>query len=153
MKEGYMYKAPEYLYDVREAKPREIKSIDWTFDWQKEFEADRTVYKLMNQEREIVGLISMEDREEYIYVSIIERQQKFKGHGITPYLFSIASLWSNYLGYNSGFMFHSKTHLIEYYQRLGAMRISGQKMILESPHAEILIKRCLPYMNIEHSKL
>ena len=100
---------PPYKYHVSIANEKEIKQKDWFFDWQEEFEAERTIFKLTDIENEIVGLISMEHLFDHVFVHAIERQEKFKGQKITPYLFAIASLWSNHLGYDSGFSFEAKT--------------------------------------------
>lgn len=114
---------------------------------------ERVAYKLTNQEKEVVGLISMEHRFDHVFVSIIERQEKFQGQGITAYLFTIASLWSNSFGYDSGFSFESKTPLIPLYQKLGAILTRRQYMVLNHTQAEKLVHKCLNDMDLSKSNL
>ena len=104
-----MYKSPEYLYDVREVKTKDIKSKEWIFKWRKEFAIDgRVLYKLTNADNAIVGMISMEAKQGFVYVHAIERQAKFEGQGVTPYLFTLAALWSDLLGNDAVFSFDAK---------------------------------------------
>lgn len=150
-----MSQIPPYKYHVSEAQPNEIKKGMWRFDWKEDFEEDRAVYKLMNQEKEIVGLISMEHIEDHVYIHAIERNQSYTDEKITPYLFAIASLWSSSFGYDSGFAFTAKSELIPYYERYGAKLINPKqrRMILFHDKAEQLVSQCLPNMNLSHSKL
>lgn len=151
---------PQYKFWASLLKNREIEKEEWQFNWQFELEAEnRVVYKLTahppikNGKNEIVGLISMEERTGYVYVHIIEKKLMLTEKRITPYLFTLASLWSNSLGYDSGFSFDSKTHLITYYESLGAIHVGKRHMVINHIQAERLVQQCLPHINLEYSNL
>lgn len=53
---------------------REIKKSDWLFNWQSELKnKENTIYKMTTVENKhiIQGLISLQKREDYIYVSLV----------------------------------------------------------------------------------
>lgn len=128
------------------------KKQGWiNFDWKREFETpNRRVYKvLVKGSDQIQGLISFEVAEGYIDVFLVEsapwnvgsKTQTFIGVG--AHLFAIACKFSFELGFEGIIAFTSKTNLIHHYQEtLGAVRIGGQLMTIDTNEAKILVDRC-----------
>lgn len=117
-------------------------------NWKKEFqEPNRSVYKLLVVgSDEIQGLISFEIAQGYIDIFLVEsapwnvgsESQVFKGVG--AHLFAYACKVSFELGFGGVTAFSSKTNLIKHYQeKLGAVRIGGHLMTIETGAAKILV--------------
>lgn len=54
---------------------RKLKKTDWLFDWKAESKvSDRTIYKLVIVDNATIiqGLISLQDRGDHIFISLIE---------------------------------------------------------------------------------
>jgi len=108
--------------EITQLKVRDIKLIhkkDWLFDWKTEIkDKSKEVYKLstVNNPSVIQGLISIEEKEDHIFMHLEER------------------------GYEGFVAFDSKTVLVKHYQEtLGAIQLRGQRMYLDDIAALKLI--------------
>ncbi len=127
-----------------------IKRSDWQFDWRLEFRASQNeVYKLttVNNPTIIQGLLSIEDKEDHIFMHLIESAKFNKGKdklyiGVPGNLVAFACKISNERGYEGYVAFDSKTVLIEHYKRtLGATHLIRQRMFIDPIAAAKLISR------------
>lgn len=128
----------------------QIKRDDWLFDWIKEIK-DKTkeVYKLttINNPMIIQGMLSIEDKQDHIFMHIIE-SAKFNKHrdkvylGVPGNLVAYACKVSVDKGYQGFLAFDAKTALIKYYQEiLYATHFRGTRMFIESNAALRLISQ------------
>ena len=127
-----------------------IKKSDWVFDWKLEYRTPKNeVYKLttVNNSTIIQGLLSIEDKDDHIFMHLIESAKFNKGKnkiylGVPGNLVAFAckvSLDKEYDGYVA---FDSKTVLIEHYkQTLGATHLIRQRMFVDPIAAQRLISR------------
>ena len=127
------------------------KKNGWNFDWKLEL-ADHQVYKLVTEKEPdvIQGLASFEERQGYIYMNLIESAPANRGKskkyiGVSNNLIAYGCKLSMEAGFNGVVAFDSKTTLIEHYQnKLGAERISGQRMAFEEKIAKFYIDKYFP---------
>lgn len=128
----------------------QIKKTDWTFDWTKEIK-DKTkqVYKLttVNNPTIIQGLISIEDKQDHIFMHLIESAKFNKNKnkiyfGIPGNLVAYACKVSVDNGYQGFLAFDAKTALIKHYQEsLLATHFRGLRMFIETNAALRLISQ------------
>ena len=132
---------------------RKLKKTDWLFDWKAESKvSDRTVYKLVIVDNATIiqGLISLEDRGDHIFMSLIESSKFNRGIrkiylGVPGNLVAYACKVSFDKGYGGYISFESKTKLIKHYQKtLGAHVIFGNMMALDTKAAARLIDQYFP---------
>ena len=127
-----------------------IKKADWQFDWAKEIK-DKTkeVYKLttVNNPTIIQGLLSIEDKQDHIFMHLIE-SAKFNKHkdkvyvGVPGNLVAYACKVSVDKGYQGFLAFDAKSALIKHYQEsLYATHFRGLRMFIESNAALRLISQ------------
>src|SRR5665811_1285608 len=127
-----------------------IRKSDWQFDWRKEIK-DKTkeVYKLttINNPTIIQGLISIEDKQDHIFMHLIE-SAKFNKHKVKVYLgipgnlVAYACKVSVDKGYQGFIAFDAKTALIKHYQEtLYATHFRGLRMFIETNAALRLISQ------------
>ncbi|MBS4029333.1 MAG: hypothetical protein KGZ58_11950 [Ignavibacteriales bacterium] len=121
----------------------------WNFDWIGETK-HAEVYKLTvaNNYSIIQGLISLNDNENHIAISLIENARfnigKHKVYeGVAGNLFAFACKSSFDRGYKGYVAFYAKSNLIEHYQKtLGAKRVgNSQLMILDNTVAQSLLQQ------------
>lgn len=134
---------------LTEINKKLIKKTDWLFDWHKELK-DKTkeVYKLttINNPTIIQGLISVEDKQDHVFMHLIESSKFNKGEskiylGIPGNLVAYACKISFEKGYDGFLAFDAKSALIKHYQQtLGATHFRGSRMFIETKSALILIK-------------
>lgn len=128
----------------------EIKALKgWRFDWVQE-RKKYEVYKLATESTpEIpIGLMSIDPRDGYLFVSLIERAGYASGikayEGVVQCLMANACNISYKLGNMGAVSFEAKSQsqLIKYYEDiLGAVPIGGsQRMYLETEQADPLIE-------------
>lgn len=126
------------------------KKSGWLFDWKKELkEPVREVYKLtiVGNPTVIQGLISMEIKENHVYMHLVESApfNKRKGKmysGVPANLVAFACRVSFQRGHEGNVSFLSKTQLIEHYEKtLGAFHLGGRVMIIDTVAALKLIDR------------
>jgi hypothetical protein len=127
-----------------------IKKSDWLFDWKSEFKSpDNEVYRLttVNNPTIIQGLLSIEDKEDHIFMHLIESAKFNKGKeklylGVPGNLVAYACKVSREKGYDGYVAFDSKTVLIAHYrQTLGATHLIRQRMFVDPIAADKLISR------------
>ncbi len=129
---------------------KQIRNADWQFDWKKEIK-DRTkeVYKLttVNNPTIIQGLISIEDKQDHIFMHLIESAKFNKNKdkvylGIPGNLVAYACKVSVDKGYQGFLAFDAKSALIKHYQEsLYATHFRGLRMFIETDAAIRLISQ------------
>ena len=127
---------------------KQIKKSNWKFDWLKELE-DKTkeVYKLttVNHPNIIQGLLSIEDKQDHLFMHLIESAKFNKGKnkvyvGVPGNLVAFACKVSVDKGYEGFLAFDAKTALIKHYQEtLHATHFREQRMFIETHAALRLI--------------
>ncbi len=126
------------------------KKNGWNFVWKTEFsQPGHLVYKLVriDQPDVIQGLISLSDKEGFVYVYLAESApinfgsaKKHEGVGGNLFAFACKRSWDTG---NEGFVsYQAKTDLIQHYEKvLGAVHIGGHNMIIYPKEALFLIKQ------------
>jgi hypothetical protein len=127
-----------------------IPKSDWQFDWAKEIK-DKTkdVYKLttVNNPTIIQGLLSLEDKQDHIFMHLIESSKFNKGKdkvylGVPGNLVAFACKISVDNGYQGFLAFDAKTSLIKHYQEtLHATHFRGRRMFIDTNAALRLISQ------------
>ena len=127
-----------------------IPKSDWQFDWAKEIK-DKTkdVYKLttVNNPTIIQGLLSLEDKQDHIFMHLIESSKFNKGKdkvylGVPGNLVAFACKISVDKGYQGFLAFDAKTALIKHYQEtLHATHFRGLRMFIDTNAALRLISQ------------
>lgn len=138
------------IVKLAETEKKQIIKSDWQFDWIKELK-DKTkgVYKLttVNNSTIIQGLLSIEDKQDHIFMHLIESSKFNKGKGkvylgVPGNLVAYACKVSLNKGYEGFLAFDAKTSLIKHYQEsLGATYFRGQRMYIETTAAMKLISQ------------
>ncbi|MBK9732189.1 MAG: hypothetical protein IPO83_13040 [Chitinophagaceae bacterium] len=128
----------------------QIKKGDWQFQWALEIK-DKTkeVYKLTttNNPTIIQGLISIEDKQDHIFMHLIESAKFNKNKnkvylGVPGNLVAYACKISVEKGYEGFLAFDAKTTLIQRYQEsLYATHFRGLRMFIETRAAQRLISQ------------
>ena len=126
------------------------KKNRWQFNWKNEYgKQDREVFKLIiiNNPMIIQGLISLEVKSGFIEIPLIEsapfnfRHNKMY-NGVSGNLVAFACKLSFECGFDGYIGFVAKTKLIAHYEaKLGAKHVGNQRMIIEKPQAEFLVKK------------
>lgn len=131
------------------------KSRGWNFNWKGELKKEGIkVYKLviLGNEKIIQGLISLEDRGDYVFVNIIENSpfnicKKKVYEGVPGNLFAYACRLSWDSGNQGLVSFVSKSKLVNHYEMsLGALHVGGFKMVIYPKQAFQLIKQYYPHL-------
>ena len=126
------------------------KKNGWNFNWRDEFkEPARDVYKrtIVNNQNIIQGLVSLEVKEDHVYMHLVESAPFNKGKnkiytGVAGNLVAFACKLSFQRGHKGNVSFLSKTQLIEHYEKtLGAIHFGGRIMIIETNTALKLINK------------
>jgi len=128
----------------------QIKKVDWQFDWKNEIK-DKTkeVYKLTTTNNSLIiqGLLSIEDKQDHIFMHLIENA-KFNKHknkvylGVPGNLVAYACKVSVDKGYQGFLAFDAKTALVKHYQEtLYATHFRGLRMFIETNAALRLISQ------------
>ena len=132
------------------ADSKQIKKNDWEFIWLKEIkDENKEVYKLATVVNPdiIQGLISMEDKQDHIFMHLIETAKFNKGRnkmyfGVPGNLVAFACKLSFDKGYQGFLAFEAKSKLIKHYEEsLGAIHFKGLTMFIETHAAVKLIRR------------
>lgn len=133
---------------LRSTDAKQINKAEWQFEWHKELK-DKTkeVYKLttVNNSTIIQGLLSIEDKQDHIFMHLIENAKFNKGKnktytGVPGNLVAYACKISVDKGYEGFLAFDAKSALIEHYeQTLHATRFRGLRMFIETSAALRLI--------------
>ena len=140
--------------DVSLIDKNDLKSITkkngWLFDWKCEYkQPDRDVYKLTIEGNPdvIQGLISITEREDHVYMHLIESAPFNLGRkkvylGVPGNLVAFICRISFHRGFEGYVSFTAKTQLIDHYQKtLGAITAGGQLMVINTDAALKLIDK------------
>ncbi len=129
---------------------KQIKKADWQFDWLKELK-DKTkeIYKLttVNNPTIIQGLVSIEDKQDHVFMHLIESSKFNKGKdkvyfGVPGNLVAYACKISVDKGFDGFLAFDAKSALIKHYQEsLHATHFRGLRMFVEPSAAIKLISQ------------
>ncbi len=129
---------------------KHLKKSDWRFDWKKELKDEsKEVYKLTtaNNPSIIQGLISVEDKNDHIFMHLIESAKFNIGagkvyFGVPGNLVAYACKVSMDKKYGGFVAFDAKTVLIKHYQEtLFATHFRGLRMFIETDASIKLIDR------------
>jgi len=129
---------------------KQIKKADWQFDWSKELkDKSKEVYKLttVNNPTIIQGFLSIEDKQDHIFMHLIESAKFNKGKnkvyfGVPGNLVAYACKVSVNKGYEGFLAFDAKSTLIKHYQEtLYATHFRGLRMFIETSSALKLISQ------------
>lgn len=132
---------------------RNIKKKDWVFDWQEEFaDMQKKLFKLVIKDNPTViqGLISIEERDNHIFMHLIESAKFNKGVkkiyiGVPGNLVAFVCKTAFEKGYEGFVSFESKTRLIDHYKRtLGAFVIGGKLMAIDTLYSLKLVDKYFP---------
>jgi hypothetical protein len=135
------------------------KQNGWLFSWKDEFkEPTRDVYKLTiaHNSTIIQGLISLEVKENHVYMHLVESSPFNKGKtkvysGVAGNLVAFACKFSFQRGHEGNVSFLSKTQLVEHYEKtLGAFHFGGRVMIIETQAALRLINKYFQTGGVPH---
>lgn len=135
----------------------QIKLTDWLFDWHKQLDMeDREVYKLVikGNPNIIQGLLSLSDRNDHIYMNLIESSKFNRGKnkiylGVPGNLVAFSCKLSYEKGYSGFVAFDAKTLLIKHYKEtLFAKQFKGTRMFIDSDGAMKLINQYFKQENI-----
>ncbi len=128
----------------------QLKKADWKFNWIKEIK-DKTkeVYKLTtaNNPTIIQGLLSFEDKQDHIFMHLIESAKFYKNKdkvylGVPGNLVAYACKVSSDKGYEGFLAFDAKSALIKHYKEtLYATHFRGLRMFIETNAANRLISQ------------
>ena len=140
--------------DVSLIDKNDVKSITkndgWLFNWKSEYkQPDRDVYKLTIKGNPdvIQGLISITEREDHVYLHLIESAPFNLGRnkvylGVPGNLVAFICRISFHRGFEGYVSFTAKTQLIEHYQKnLGVISAGGQLMVINTDAALELIDK------------
>lgn len=126
----------------------QVNKEDWQFDWHRELrDQSKEIYKLttVNNPTIIQGLLSIEDKQDHIFMHLIESAKFNKGkdkvyYGIPGNLVAYACKVSVDKGYEGFLAFDAKSALIKHYKEsLNAKYFRGQRMFIETSAALKLI--------------
>jgi hypothetical protein len=129
---------------------KQIIKTQWEFDWRAEIlDKTKDVYKLttVNNPTIIQGLLSLEDKQDHIFMHLIEsasfNKKKNKIYfGVPGNLVAFACKISVDKGYEGFLAFDAKTALIKHYQEtLHATHFRGLRMFIETDAALRLISK------------
>lgn len=124
------------------------KKNGWSFNWKNEFDDNaKEVNKLtiINNPNIIQGLLSLTIEADHVFMNLVESAPFNIGktklyEGIAGNLVAYACKVSFQKGFDGFVAFDAKTKLIQHYEKtLGAYRFGGQRMIIPTEPAQILI--------------
>jgi len=127
-----------------------LKITDWDFDWVKEIhESEKEVYcvSTVNNPGIIHGLLSLEDKDDHIFIHLIENSKLNKGKnkvyvGVPGNLVAFACKIAMEKGYDGFVAFDAKSKLIHHYeQTLGATHYRDLRMFIDTNAATRLISQ------------
>jgi hypothetical protein len=126
------------------------KKIGWSFNWKTEFDDNaKEVYKLtiINNPNIIQGLLSLTIETDHVLMNLVESAPFNIGknklyEGVAGNLVAYACKVSFQKGFDGFIAFDAKTKLIQHYEKtLGAYRFGGQRMIIPTEPAQMLIDK------------
>ncbi len=126
------------------------KKNGWSFNWKLEFDDNaKEVYKLTitNNPHIIQGLLSLTIENDHIFMNLVESAPFNIGknklyEGVAGNLVAYACKISFQKGFDGFVAFDAKTRLIQHYEKtLGAICFRGQRMIIPTYGAQVLIDK------------
>ena len=126
------------------------KKNGWTFNWKSEFDnIVKEVYKLTIRDNPniIQGMISLTIETDHVFMNLVESAPFNLGknklyEGVAGNLVAYACKVSFQKGFEGFVAFDAKTKLIQHYEKtLGAYTLGGQRMIIPTKPAQILIDK------------
>lgn len=144
---------PTEIHALLKSDISKSETSQWNFDWQKELtDSTKAVYKLVlaDSPKIILGLISIQDKGDHIYMHLIESNKQNRGAGkiylgVPGNLVAFACKLAFEKGYEGYVSFESKTKLIQHYHKiLGAQLLFGNVMAIETPAALKLVNQYFP---------
>jgi len=132
--------------DLREV----TKKNGWLFNWKKELDDNsKEIYKLtiVNNPNIIQGLLSITIEADHVFMNLVESAPFNIGknklyEGVAGNLVAYACRVSFQKGFDGFVAFDAKTKLIHHYQKtLRAYHFSGQRMIIPTDAAQVLIEK------------
>lgn len=143
-----------FATDILVVGKEELKNLNrkngWVFIWMSEFKKpERDIYKLtiVNNPNVIQGLISLQIREDHVYMHLIESAGFNKGQGkmysgVVGNLVAFACKLSFQRGHEGNVAFTAKSQLIEHYSKtLGAKHVGKNLMIIDTRAALVLTNK------------
>ena len=140
--------------DVLRLTKNDLKQVSkkngWNFDWKKALADDsKEIYKLtiVNNTDIIQGLLSLTIETDHILMNLLESAPFNIGNsklyeGVAGNLVAYACKVSFQHGFGGYIAFTAKTKLIDHYEKtLGASWIGGQRMIIRSQSAKLLVEK------------
>ena len=127
---------------------KHIRKTDWQFNWHLELnDPEKEVFKLTTHNNPLIiqGLLRIEDKNDHIFMHLIESAKFNKGrektyYGVPGNLVAYACKLSMERGYEGFLAFDAKTTLIKHYQEtLHATHFRGKRMFIETKAAIRLI--------------
>ncbi len=140
----------EILHLLKSDLKSVTKKNGWLFDWRKELNSDdRQVYKLtiQNNPTIIQAIVSLRIEDDHVYMPLIESAPFNRGKdkiylGAPGNLVAFACRLAFQNGFDGFVSFHSKTKLIEHYEKtLGCYHFGGQLMIINTNAAKHLVEK------------
>ena len=122
----------------------------WSFNWKSEFDNNlKEIYKLTisNNPNIIQGVISLTIETDHVFMDLVESAPFNIGksklyEGVAGNLVAYACKISFQKGFDGFVAFDAKTKLIQHYEKtLGAFQFGGQRMIIPTHPAQILIDK------------
>jgi hypothetical protein len=135
---------------VKMSKNEFIIQSDWEFDWMQELKkTDREIFKLVSLKNPeaIHALISLAPFNDHVWIHLIESAKFNRGKskvfdGAPANLVAFAAKLSFEIGFDGYVLFAAKSKLIEHYEKmLGAKRLYGTRMFIDTPAALRLVRR------------
>lgn len=126
------------------------KKGGWNFNWKKELDDNtKEVYKLLiSSSPDIIqGLLSLTIETDHVFMNLVESAPFNIGksklyEGVAGNLVAFACQLSFQRGFDGFVAFDAKTRLIPHYEKtLGAVQFRGQRMIIPTHAAQILIDK------------
>ena len=126
------------------------KKNGWNFNWKSEFDNNaKEVYKLTisNNPTIIQGIICLTIETDHVFMDLVESAPFNIGknklyEGVSGNLVAFACKVSFQKGFEGFVAFDAKTKLIQHYEKLlGAYTLGGQRMIIPTKPAQILIDK------------
>jgi hypothetical protein len=126
------------------------KKTGWNFNWKKELDDNiKEVYKLIiaSSPQVIQGLLSLTIEPDHVFLNLVESAPFNIGknklyEGVAGNLVAFACQLSFQRGFDGFVAFDAKTKLIPHYEKtLGAVHFRGQRMIIPTHAAQILIDK------------
>jgi hypothetical protein len=126
----------------------QLASLKWQFDWTLELQTPgHEVYALttMDDPDVIHGFISISDEQDHIFMDLLESAPFNVGRnkqydGVAGNLVAFACYRAFKKGYEGIVVFEAKTVLIGHYEKmLGAKRIAGNRMFIDTKEAKGLV--------------